>query len=316
MYAQKKTFPEILRHWCNIHPESVLCQRDLKTDISFTPVWIENYYSDQITFWISKNYEKQLTLSKNFYKTITIINHNSTKSNPNLNKGFFIVGSVINWSQQIPPKSIPTENLWKGVKNFLLVTLELYILIFFSGIRFGSYSWKKIPLDSYKGYQKFHSLPTWKNSKVISEKEQRTLLLGHFLYIAVITKQGTIHVTPVHFVAIRNRVYLATSFLSAKMRGYKTSQIAAGYTYLTNKGYSEFDTAVTIYGSSFAYGWNFLSAIIYGNIFGPYLAFIAIQMMRKYPKTIKNFPTKQTNIHWRFMPLVARTFLEIYWQKK
>lgn len=312
---QDISLSSILRNWFLKQKEAVLCQRNAFLGIKFDPIFVLSADSNNIRFLIIKDSIKNLKMSKRLFKTVTLVTHQSIKSNPNSNKGFFVIGTIQSWIDYQGGHNLPSNfnDFWND-KDLLEVNLEPVKASFWAGIRFGSHSWRKLPRLIPKWFEKPNFLPQWKNKKKITKEERRTLQKGHFLYIAVINKQGTIHVTPVHFIAIRNRVFLATSFASAKLRSLKKSNIGIGYTYLTTKNISDFKSAITIKGSTFVYGWNFLTALAYGLLFGIYLAFISLRMYQKYPTTIRNFPTKNTYYKWKFLPLVGRTFIEIYWQ--
>ena len=184
---------------------------------------------------------------------------------------------------------------------------------FWSGVRFGSYNWEEIPRNLPKLQKRRSFFPKFRHGRRISQKEEKILAKSHFLHVGTVTPAGTIHVTPVHMTHVRNRVLFATSLHSTKFRSFRSSQVFTGYTYSFRGEKSDFGNALTIRGTAFAYGWNLPTTIFYGLLFSPYLAYVAYRMWKKHPLMMRNFPMKTTNIRWRFMPFVARTFIEIYW---
>lgn len=314
-----QAFPAILQQWTKKNKEAILCQRTISNSITFTPVWIEATTENKMQLWLPKKEWSHLKYSTQYFKTVTVVAHRSTKSDPNANKGFFIVAAIENISEKNAQETskVPKTYLWnvKMSESLLLITIRLIRASFWSGIHFGTFKWQKLPKNIPKNYKKRLLFPRWTSSKKITPKEEKILTRSQLLYIAVVTKYGYLHVTPVHFVHLKNRVYLATSLQSAKMKGFKFSNIAAGYTYPTTKQRSEYHNALTIQGHAFSYGWSFWTALAYGLLFFPYLLYITFRMWRKYPVTIKNFPTKQTPYSWNFIPLVGRTFIEIVWDE-
>ncbi|MHA1990210.1 MAG: hypothetical protein ACW981_02860 [Candidatus Hodarchaeales archaeon] len=288
-------------------------------EINFSPVWMKSLEENFLVFYIKndKRILKSLKKSKNIYKTASVITHRSPKSNPNENKGILLIGKISNWEEdhslELPQISNPS--ILKQDNKFFLVKMEIIKVSYWSGIRFGSHSFKNPSKDIFKGFEKRKFIPSIQNGKNPTLENFKIINSSQYLIIAVITKQGIIHATPVDFTVIKNRVLFATSFFSAKFKGFKFSNIASGFTYQTTEGFANYSKSLTFHGVPFAYGWNFFTSLLYGFLFAPYLAFVSISMFRKYPQTMRNFPFKQTNIRWQFMPFVARTFIEIHWQE-
>lgn len=307
-----------LGKWFTKIPSAVLCQRQKDLVITFTPARVIDVDAETgiMSIWLPKSQEPYLRQSKHFFKTVTLISHQSTKATPTKNRGFFLILSIIDWEDDIIPEGVEVTQLWPKEKEFVRVRLEPIRGSFWFGTKFGSFKWKRLPKGIPKGFNKPRYLPPWGNARVLTEEERHILNQCQFLFIAVITKHGTIHVTPVDFVVIKNRVILATSLSSAKLKHFVKTWTAAAYTYPTLRDTVEgaFSRALTIRGRPFVYGWNPLLALVYGYFFAPYLALVTAWMRRKYPNTIKNFP-KQTNFRWRFIPIVGRTFLEINWER-
>ncbi|MFW9856550.1 MAG: hypothetical protein ACFFFG_15975 [Candidatus Thorarchaeota archaeon] len=309
--------PKQLITWFRGNPEAVLCQRDPGKQIVFSPVYVHIIHSTALEILLPKDTLSTLYLSKTYYRTVTLVTHKSTKSNPNDNKGLFLIASIESW------EAYPFDTLLRGNKHFkafksmwagrelVRVTLNPYRASYWSGIRFGSYRWRPLPKNLPRNFFPITVLPRLRTKNLLTSSQQSVLRRAHFLYIAVINRFGTIHATPVHFIAIRNRILLATSFASAKLRGFRASQIGVGFTYPTTHGRPEYAQALTLRGTTFTYGWNFLTALAFGLIFGPYLAFVAFRMYQKYPTTIQNFPFRKTPYRWQFIPLIGRTIMEI-----
>jgi hypothetical protein len=288
-------------------------------EINFSPIWMNSLEENLLVFYIRDDNEilQSLKKSKFIYKTASVITHRSPKANPNENKGILFIGKIISWKkkQQLDSSKISNLSLLNRDNKFLLVRMEIIKVSYWSGIRFGSHSFNKFPKDLLKGFGKRKFLPSVRNGKNPTLEQFKIINSSQYLIIAVITKQGIIHATPVDFTVIKNRILFATSFYSAKFKGFKISNIASGFTYQTTEGFANYSKSLTFHGVPFAYGWNFFTSLLYGFLFAPYLAFVSIWMFRKYPQTMKNFPFRQTNIKWQFMPFVARTFLEIHWQE-
>ena len=145
--------------------------------------------------------------------------------------------------------------------------MELFKVSYWSGIRFGSHSFKNIPKDFFKGFRKRRFLPSFQKGKNPTSEQFKIINSSQYLIIAVITKQGIIHATPVDFTMIKNRVLFATSFFSAKFKGFKVSNIASGFTYQTTEGFADYSNSLTFQGHPFAYGWNFFTSLLYGFLF-------------------------------------------------
>ncbi|OLS28112.1 MAG: hypothetical protein HeimC3_00720 [Candidatus Heimdallarchaeota archaeon LC_3] len=309
---------KIIKSWINNNPEALLCQRFLDDKISFSPIWMKKLEINFLYFLTinNKNTLKSLEKSKIVYKTISITTHRSSKSDPTENKGILFIGNIVNWNDSKTEfnTSFSNSSVWKQNSKLLLVKIEIFKVNYWSGINFGSHSFKRIPKNLFKGFRRKSFLPHWKNGKKVSLEEWKIINSSQYLIVATITEMGAIHATPVDFTVIKNRVVFATSFFSAKFRGFKKSNILSGYTYKTTEGFNDYSRSLTFHGSPFAYGWNFLTSIVYGFLFAPYLGFAGLWMFRKYPQTMRKFPFKQTNIRWQFIPFVARTFIEIFWQ--
>ncbi len=309
----------MLKKWFDKIPEAVLCQRDKDFGITFTPMMITNVDVERgiLQGWLPKSQSSYLQYSKNYFKTVTIVSHRSTKSSPTKNRGFFLILSVIDWEEDIIPEEVDVSRLWPKEKEFVRVRFTPLRGSFWSGTKFGSFRWKKLPRGIPKGFNKPRYLPPLGNARRITQDELCILNQCQFLFIAVLTRYGTLHVTPVDFVVVKNRVVLATSLFSAKLRHFIKTWTAAAYTYPTKDDtvHGDFSKALVMRGRSFVYGWNPFLALAYGFIFSPYLVLVTSWMRRKYPNTIKNFP-KNTNFRWRFIPIVGRTFLEINWERE
>ncbi len=307
----------LIKRWFTRVPNAVLCQRDKELGITFIPTRIEtvNVEDGIIRAWLPKSQVDSLHQSKYLFKTVTIVSHRSTRSDPTRNKGFFLILSIVSWKEDVLPKNVPVEELWPKEKEFVKVSLQPLRGSFWAGTKFGSFKWQSMPKNIPKGFNKPRYLPAWGRSRKLRKEEIDILSKCQFLFIAILTKQGTIHVTPVDFVAVKNRVILATSLFSAKMRHFIRTWTAVAYTYPTHYDsiHGDFSKALTIRGRPFVYGWNPILALFYGFLFSPYLVLVTAWMRRKYPNTIRNFP-KQTNFRWRFIPIVGRTFLDINWE--
>ncbi len=309
----------MLSKWFIKIPEAVLCQREKDLAITFTPTFIISVDKDSglISGWLPKSQSSSLERSKKIYKTVTLVSHRSTKAMPTKNKGFFLILSIVDWEEDVIPKDVDVERLWPKEKEFVRVRFEPIRGSFWSGTKFGSFRWRKLPRGIPKTFNKPRYLPPFGNARKVTKDEFQIINQCQFLFIAILTKHGTIHATPVDFIIVKNRVILATSLSSAKLRHFIKTWTAVAYTYptLDNTVRGDFSKALTMRGRSFVYGWNPILALAYGYLFSPYLLLVTIWMRRKYPNTIKNFP-KQTNFRWRFIPIVGRTFLEINWEKE
>ena len=307
----------ILKTWITENQEAILCQRHLKKEITFNPISMESFENNTLTFFIQQlDAVQDLLTSQNFFKTVSIVSHNSTRSNMKKNRGILFIGKIDHWqalSLSETPK-ILNQTILDSSAQLLKVYFEVFKASFWSGIAFGSYSWKPIPNTLVRSFKKRKFLPSWKNGKKISERERDILYSSEYLIVATLTSKGTIHATPVDFITIKNRLLFVTSFYSAKFRGFKKSNVFTGFTYQTNQGFSNYLNSLTISGESFAFGWNFLSGIAYNILFFPYLAFVVFWMFLKYPRTLRKLPVKSTTIRWQFMPFVARTFIELFWK--
>jgi hypothetical protein len=314
----KEKVSKIVKTWVKQNDEAILCQRILTNKIAFSPIKMESFNSNILSFFIKieSGTLNSLKKSKFFYKTVSVLTHRSSRSNPSENKGILFIGRILEW-MNISPRDNPSmlnQSVWMKGDELFLVKIELFKTSFWSGISFGSYHWKKVPNNLFKGFNRKNLFPHWKNGKRVSLEEMNIYNSSQFLIVAVITKQGTIHVTPVDFTAIKNRIIFATSFSSTKFKAFKISNIMAAFTYQTKGDFANYSKSLTFHGSTFIYGWNIITSFFYLFLFIPYLVFVIIWFYRKYPQSFRRFPFRSTNYRWHFMPIVGRTFFEILWK--
>lgn len=309
----------IPKNWIAQNQEAILCQRHLKKEITFYPIAMESFEDNKLTFFIQQvDIVKDLRTSQKLFKTASIVSHKSTRSDMKKNRGILFIGKIDSWQTVSLSEIVQILNptILNPSGRLLKVYFEVFRASFWSGIAFGSYSWKPIPTNLVRSFMKKRFFPSWKNGKPISEKERDIFYSSEYLIVATLTSKGYIHATPVDFITINNRILFVTSFYSAKFRGFKKSNIFVAFTYKTKQGFSDYLNSLTISGEIFAYGWNFLSSIAYNMLFFPYLIFVVFWMSLKYPRTFRKLPVKSTTIRWQFIPFVARTFIELFWKGK